>query len=108
MAAMLKDPGVYSRIQDTIGSDFISDPGYRELIPLCSHRGQLQQLIKAEDEKISNRAARLEFIMEDIAEIDLVQIDNFISRVSMARAKNFSKYCTISWKSLKPKEILTV
>lgn len=91
LAAMLKDPGVYSRIQDTIGSDFISDPGYRELIPLCSHRGQLQQLIKAEDEKISNRAARLEFIMEDIAEIDLVQIDNFISRVSMARAKKLQQ-----------------
>ncbi|NLO22067.1 MAG: DNA primase [Syntrophomonadaceae bacterium] len=87
LAAMLKDPGVYARIQNTIGIDFISDPGYRELISQCTHRGQLKQLVQVEDEKISSTAARLEFILEDIEEIDNVSIDNLIRQVAMTKAK---------------------
>lgn len=87
LAAMLKDPGVYARIKNTIGTDFISDPGYRELISHCTHRGQLKQWIQVEDEKISSTAARLEFILEDIEEADTVKIDNFIRRVAMTKAK---------------------
>lgn len=86
LAAMLKNPRVFAKIQNTIGTDFISDPGYKELISNCTHFGQLKQFTQAEDE-LSSTAARLEFIMEDIEEVDQIKIDNFIRQVAMTKAK---------------------
>ncbi len=87
LAAMLKNEQVYNRIKNSIGIDFFSDPVYKELINRREQPEDLRQMSQGMDEDMIGKAARLEFMLEDIEEADEISINNFIRQVVLIKAK---------------------
>ncbi len=87
LAAMLKKRQVFNKIKSSIGIDFFTEPEYQEFIFQYDLIGDLQQMIEIDDETMMPIIARIEFMMEDIGEIDDIGIDNFIRRIIMMKAK---------------------
>ncbi len=87
LAAMLKSKQIYKKIKSSIGIDFFTKAEYQEFILQYDLIQNLQQMTEIDDEKMMPIIARIEFMMEDIGEIDDIGIDNFIRRVTLVKAK---------------------
>ncbi|KUG04591.1 dna primase [hydrocarbon metagenome] len=87
LASMLKNKQVFSKIKSSIGIDFFTKPDYREFIFQYDLMQNLQQMTDNADEAMMAIIARIEFMLEDIGEIDDITIDNFIRRVNLMKAK---------------------
>ncbi len=87
LVAMLKNQQVYNKIKSCIGIKIFTKPEYQEFIINYDFIQDIQQMTEAYDEAMMPIIARIEFMLEDISEIDDIAIDNFIRRITMMRAK---------------------
>ncbi len=87
LAAMLKNKQVYNKIKSCIGIDFFTRPEYQEFIFQYDLVQDLQQMAENDDEIMMPIIARIEFLLEDLDEIDDIAINNFIRRVINIKTK---------------------
>ncbi len=87
LVSMLRNEQVFSKVKSSIGIKFFTKPEYQEFIIQYDLMQNLKQMTDKADEEMMPIIARIEFMLEDIGEIDDIAVNNFIRRVVVMKAK---------------------
>lgn len=87
LAAMIRNNAVYEKIKSSIGINFFSKQAYKDFIRIYDDVRNLQGMYNIEDIDLNQTLARIEFMLEDIPEINAVLINNFIRNVKLLKSK---------------------